>query len=109
MSFCAGRHPVFSLNNSSKIKNFTISNLIPLTCLFGSNAIKEIAFKYGYGCLVPDEMQKDKIPWDQLCKIKDPEAYDLLDKMLELDHTKRIKASEVLQHKFFDTIREQRQ
>jgi hypothetical protein len=55
---------VFSLNNSSKIKNFTISNLIPLTCLFGSNAIKEIAFKYGYGCLVPEEMQKDKIPWD---------------------------------------------
>jgi len=56
LSFCAGRHPVFSLNNSSKIKNFTISNLIPLTCLFGSNAIKEIAFKYGYGCLIPDEM-----------------------------------------------------
>ena len=56
LSFCAGRHPVFSLNNSSKIKNFTISNLIPLTCLFGSDAIKEIAFKYGYGCLIPDEM-----------------------------------------------------
>ena len=67
-----------------------------LTCLFGSNAIKEIAFKYGYGCLVPDEMQKDKIGWDQLCKIKDPDAFDLLDKMLELDHTKRIKATEVL-------------
>jgi hypothetical protein len=51
-----------------------------LTCLFGSNAIKEIAFKYGYGCLIPDEMQKEKIGWETLCaKIKDQNAYDLLD------------------------------
>lgn len=97
LSFCAGRHPVFSLNNSSKIKNFTISNLIPLTCLFGSNAIKEIAFKYGYGCLIPEEMQKERISWKELCQhITDPNAHDLLDKMLELDHAKRIKATEIL-------------
>ena len=108
LSFCAGRHPVFSLNNSSKIKNFTISNLIPLVCLFGSNAIKEIAFKYGYGCLIPDEMQKEKIPWRQLCAKDDDDAFDLLDKMLELDHSKRIKASDALLHKFFDEIREER-
>lgn len=57
LSFLARRHPVFSLNNSSKIKNFTISNLIPLTCLFGAKNMKEIAFKYGFGCLIPDEMQ----------------------------------------------------
>lgn len=56
LSFLAQRHPIFSLNNSSKVKNFTISNLIPFVCLFGSNAIKEIAFKYGYGCMIPDEM-----------------------------------------------------
>lgn len=108
LSFCAGRHPVFSLNNSSKIKNFTISNLIPLTCLFGSNAIKEIAFKYGYGCLVPDEMQKERIAWAELCKVKDEAAWELLDRMLELDHTKRIRAGEVLQHRFFDSVREER-
>lgn len=59
LSFLAKRHPIFSLNNSSKIKNFTISNLIPLVCLFGQNQIKEIAFKYGYGCLIPEEMQKE--------------------------------------------------
>ena len=109
LSFCAGRHPVFSLNNSSKIKNFTISNLIPLTCLFGSNAIKEIAFKYGYGCLIPDEMQKERIPWEKVCgRIHDKDAHDLLDKMLELDHTKRIKATDVLDHAFFNEIREER-
>lgn len=56
LSFLAQRHPIFSLNNSSKVKNFTISNLIPFVCLFGSNAIKEIAFRYGYGCMIPDEM-----------------------------------------------------
>lgn len=92
LSFLAQRHPVFSLNNSSKVKNFTISNLIPFVCLFGSNAIKEIAFKYGYGCLIPDEMQREKVRWEDICKVHDKEAFDLLDQMLELDHTKRITA-----------------
>ena len=56
LSFLAQRHPIFSLNNSAKIKNFTIANLIPFVCLLGSDNIKEIAFKLGYGCLIPDEM-----------------------------------------------------
>lgn len=105
LSFLAQRHPVFSLNNSSKVKNFTIANLIPLVCLFGSNAIKEIAFKYGYGCLIPDEMQKEKIPWNDVCKLIDRDAFDLLDKMLELDHTKRISAKDALNHPFFNSIK----
>ena len=92
LSFLAKRHPIFSLNNSTKIKNFTISNLIPLTCLFGSDNIKEIAFKYGFGCLIPDEMQKSKIDWRHICEVSDLDALDLLDKMLELDCSKRISA-----------------
>ena len=87
------------------MKNFTISNLIPFVCLFGSNAIKEIAFKYGYGCLIPDEMDKEKVDWNDICKMHDPQAYELLDQMLELDHTKRITAHQALRHPFFDEIR----
>jgi hypothetical protein len=63
LSLLARRHPIFTLNSSSKIKNFSIANLVPLVCLFGSNNIKEIAFKHNYGLLVPDEMQKERIPF----------------------------------------------
>ena len=46
--------------------------------------------------MIPDEMQKEQIQWTELCThIKDSVAHDLLSKMLELDHTKRIKATEV--------------
>lgn len=55
-------------------------------------------------------MQKERIPWSKVCsRITDPSAHDLLDRMLELDHTKRIKATEVLDHKFFDEIRAERE
>lgn len=106
LSFLAQRHPVFSLNNSSKIKNFTVANLVPLVCLFGSNNIKEIAFKHGYGMLIPEEMQKERIPWSALCVRNDPQAIDLLNKMLELDHSKRISAAEALAHPYFDSIKQ---
>ena len=72
------------------MNNFMISNLIPFVCVFGSNNIKEIAFKLGYGCLMPDDMQKERIEWKEICKIQDETAFDLLNKMLELDFTKRI-------------------
>ena len=42
-------------------------------------------------------------------KINDSDAFDLLDKMLELDHTKRIRAAEALKHKFFDEIRHEKE
>lgn len=101
LSFLAKRHPIFSLNNSSKIKNFTIANMIPFVCLFGQNNIKEIAFKLGYGCLIPEEMQKERVDWKDICKHHDDEAFDLLNKMLELDHTKRIMPDAALKHPFF--------
>ena len=68
--------------------------------------MKEIAFNYGWGCVIPEEMQKSKIPWTEICQIKDPKALDLLDKMLELDFSKRITPQEALNHSFFDSVRE---
>lgn len=72
--------------------------------MFGSNSVKEIAFKLGYGCLIPDEMQKERIEWKEICKIQDDSAFDLLSKMLELDHAKRITPEQALEHPFFKHI-----
>lgn len=55
--------------------------------------------------MIPDEMQKERIPWTQVCVQKDPDALDLLDKMLTLDHNKRISAKDALAHPFFNEIR----
>jgi len=79
LSLLAGRHPVFSLNNSAKIKNFTIQNLIPLTCIFGAKAIKELGFKYGYGVLIPADFQQDPIALKTLVRWEDEQAVDLLE------------------------------
>ena len=54
-------------------------------------------------------MQRDKIPWTSICKIQDDSAFDLLDKMLELDHTKRITAKDALNHPFFNDVIETNQ
>jgi len=36
LSFLMRRHPIISLNNTTKIKNFTIANLVPLALIFGA-------------------------------------------------------------------------
>jgi serine/threonine protein kinase len=37
--------------------------------------------------------------------VKDEQAIDLLDKMLTLDHTKRISAKDAVLHPFFNEVR----
>jgi len=56
LSFLMKRHPIISLNNTTKIKNFTIANLVPLALIFGAWEIKAIAHEHGYGMLMPDEV-----------------------------------------------------
>ncbi len=105
LSLLCQRHPIFTLNSNNKVKNFTIQNLIPLVCLFGSDSIKEVAFKHGYGCLIPEDMQKTRIPFVEICHHKDAQALDLLSRMLELDGSRRITAKDALKHDFFKEVR----
>ena len=78
--------------------------MIPLICIFGSKKIIETGFNLGYGCLIPDVMRKERIEFKEICKIQDASALDLLNRMLELDHKKRITAEEALRHSFFSKI-----
>lgn len=107
LSFLMKRHPIISLNNTSKVKNFTIANLLPLTIIFGSNDIKSVAHDYGFGMLIPEEIPKERTPWKDLVDkdyIDDDNAIDLLDQMLALDQDKRISAAKALEHPFFDGL-----
>lgn len=108
LSFMMRRHPIISLNNTSKVKNFTIANLLPLTIIFGSNEFKTIAHEHGYGMLIPEDIPKERTKWEDLVNTEfkdDTEALDLLDQMLKLDQNERITAEGALSHRYFDSIR----
>lgn len=107
LSFMMRRHPIISLNNTSKVKNFTIANLLPLTIIFGSNEFKSIAHEYGYGMLIPEEIPKERTLWKDLVNEdmkEETQALDLLDKMLKLDQNERITPDDALAHPFFDGV-----
>lgn len=111
LSFLMKWHPIISLNNTTKVKNFTIANLIPLSLIFGAKEIKAIAHEHGYGILMPEEIPLEWIGWWTL--ITDPEVSDeaisLLDRMLCLDADKRINAEEALAHPYFAEVRDERE
>ena len=107
LSFMMRRHPIISLNNTSKVKNFTIANLLPLTIIFGSNEFKSIAHEYGYGMLIPEEIPKERTLWKDLVNEdmkEETQALDILDKMLKLDQNERITPDDALAHPFFDGV-----
>ncbi|CAI2371307.1 unnamed protein product [Moneuplotes crassus] len=108
LSFLMRRHPIISLNNTSRVKNFTISNLLPLSIIYGSNEFKKVAHDNGYGILMPDDIPKERKPWYDLVNEDfktDSDALDLLDKMMKLSQDDRVTAEEALSHPYFDSLK----
>ncbi len=107
LSFLMKRHPIISLNNTSKVKNFTIANLIPLALIFGAKEIKAIAHENGYGLLMPEEVPQERLGWRTLITDESvPDcAIELLDRMLTLDPKERITPEEAIAHPFFEEVR----
>lgn len=66
LSFLMRRHPIISLNNTSKVKNFTIANVLPLIIIFGSDEFKKVAHEHGYGMLIPEDIPKERTKWEDL-------------------------------------------
>ena len=105
LSLLAERHPIFSLNSSSKVKSFTMQNLLPITYVFGSDEVKAVCYEMGYGYKCPQHIEK--LDLMKLIKSKHEKAgMELLSKMLTLRPKDRIKASDALKHSFFDEVRE---
>jgi len=109
LSFLMRRHPIISLNNTSRVKNFTIANLLPLSIIYGANEFKKVAHENGYGILMPEDIPKERTPWGELVNDEfkeESEAIDILDKMMKLNHNERISAEDAINHSYFDSVRD---
>jgi len=64
----------------------------------------DVAFTHGYGLLIPEGIRKERFDVREISQIHDDLAFDLLEKMLEVDPEKRISAEKALTHNFFTEI-----
>jgi len=85
--------------------------LIKIAKQFGNEEIEKFLEKYREECFVPAKIKKKmrgytKKNWDEYINEKNKylitdDALDLLNKLLEIDHQKRITAKEALNHPYF--------
>ena len=85
--------------------------LIKITKQFGYEEIEKFLEKYEGDCFVPAKIKKKmkdykKVNWDEYINEKNKylisdDALDLLNKLLEIDHQKRITAKDALNHSYF--------
>lgn len=102
------RYPFFDIKSQDELI-YEVSNLLT------TSALLEYAEKYGIE--VTDSMLRCMpdytfFEWSSLInqakpEMRDPDASDLLRKMLTVDHHLRITAHEALQHKFFEKLRKE--
>lgn len=83
--------------------------LVELACIFGNEEMSKAAEKYdrSWHCNIPSVPDK-KLRWRHLCQVLSPafpvplpdEAFDLLDRLLDLDYRTRLTAVQALHHPF---------
>ena len=82
-----------------------MQNLLPITYIFGSDDVKTVCYELGYGYRTPERIEKLDFTKLIARKLDNSDPLDLLNKMLTLRPSDRIKASVALKHKFFDEVR----
>ena len=98
LSFLSGRYPFFQSPDD-------LTALAEIIALCGSERMISVAGELGKRLSVTSHT--DGISYHELCTTLrpnvyfPPEAYDLLEKMLEIDPYRRISASDALEHPFF--------
>ena len=102
LSFLSGRYPFFRFSPASCVRklDFRVQGLLQLALLWGRSELEQLAGQFQCTLQLPESLPSAPIRWSEICPKADPEALDLLERMLALQPSQRITALDALSHPF---------